>query len=571
MRTDAKDMTFSLAVAAFLVAASFLFFLLVHPYHLFFKEQIRLFIYTFEYTLSYLDKPGALSCFTGDFLTQFLYLRGGGAVVVSLLFLVEWIVATRVLRRFGCGMMTPLQALIPIIAEWFFFSRISYTPATSVSLILASLCFLAYSATGRKPVLMIAGVLFVPLLYCLAGAGMFLLALLVFFYEIYKRRGMLWPGFLIILIAGAYPLLVRHAYLLTAGQAYLYPSAGWQYAVPGMVMAGLAGVSMCFPKLKHRVTLRTFTFHLLALSVVFIVSLVYTVDRETEHILALASESYFGDRDRVHRLTEKGIPPHPVAAYYTNIAMSQRGELGDRLMEYYQPGASGLFLPVNPNTTWFNIFFSSDVHYYLGDMNMAQHSAMLGMIFSPAHRSSRMVKRLAEVNLALGDSTAAEKYLRMLDATLFHRKWAARMRETTTGKRPQPVTIDTIRRAEDYPAALKVLVKSDSDNRAALDYLLCYHLLNKDIPSFRSAFDTYYKEKAAYIPRVYGEALLVSLAAGKASEKEFKSYKFDTRLVKEFGEYTALYEKADGMLDPVRERFPSTYWLYYHFARMKEE
>jgi len=582
MRADAKDMVVSLVIAILLVVTSFSFFQFIQPYHLFFKEQIQLFLFTSEYFLSYLSKPGTLSCFIGDFLTQFLYLRGGGALVVSLLFLLEWLVVYCVLKRFGCGTLTPLWALLPVVADWFFLSQIYYTLAIPVSLILTLLFFLIYSVIKKKLVSLIIGVFFVPLLYCLVGSGMLLFPLLLLFYETYKRRRMVWSGLLILLIAAVYPSFICHSYLLTVEQAYLYPLVQWRYILSGVIILGLVIASLFFSEQNNRVTARVFVVHVLTVFIIWIIILVFATDKEREHILALASESYFGNWGRVYDLAEKEKLDNSMATYYANMALAGRGELGDRLMEYYQPGSSGLFLPVNSNTGWFTIFFSSDVYYYLGDMNMAQHSAMLGMIFSPANRSSRMVKRLAEVNLVLGDSTATEKYLRMLDATMYHKKWAGKMREVLssdqpesypwlTEKRAQLATYDTLRWAIDYQAALKVLVKSNPDNRAALDYLLSYYLLNKDIPSFKAAFDTYCKDKATYIPRAYSEALLISLAAAKASEKEFKSYKLDDRIVKEFGEYTTIYEESNGMLEPIRERFPITYWMYYHFAQINGE
>lgn len=578
MRADAKDMVVSLLIAGLLAVTSFLYFQFIQPYALFFKEQIRLFLYTSEYFLSYLNKPGTLSCFLGDFLTQFLYLRGGGALVVSLLFLLEWLVVYCVLKRFGGGTLTPLWALLPVLADWFFLGQIYYTLAIPVSLILVLVFFLMYSVIRKRAVALVTGLFFVPLLYSLVGAGMCLFPLLLLFYESDKKRGMLWAALLILLIAAVYPSFIRHSYLLTVEQAYLYPLAGWRYVLSGVIVLGLVVALLFFRKQNNRVTARVFVAHVLTVFILWIVCLVFATDRDREPVLALASESYFGHWDRVYDLAEKKKLSNGMATYYANMALAGRGELGDRLMEYDQPGSSGLFLPVNPGASWFTIFFSSDVYYFLGDMTMAQHSAMLGMIFSPRHRSSRMVKRLAELNLILGDSTATEKYLRMLDATRYHKKWAARMREVLssdqtedypwlTEKRAQLATQDRLRWATDNETALKVLVKSNPDNRVALDYLLSYYLLNKDISSFRATFDTYCKGKVTYTPRAYSEALLISLAATKATEKEFQSYQLDDRIVKAFGEYTTLYEESEGAPDPIRERFAGSYWMYYHFAQ----
>ncbi len=227
-----------------------------------------------------------------------------------------------------------------------------------------------------------------------------------------------------------------------------------------------------------------------------------------------------------------------------------------------------------------DIFFSSDVFFHLGDMNMAQHSAMLGMIFSPKHRSTRMVKRLAEINLVNGDTTATYKYLRLLDATLFHKRWAKEHEDMLTAinvddypwlkrKRELIPTRDTLRLAAEYPTSLKILIESNPDNSYALNYLLCFYLLNKDLPMFSNAYDIWCKEKPLYQSRLYHEALLIKLAITKASQKELETYNIPERTMMDFMDYTRIYEQSNGNLEMLREKYASSYWFYYHFAQIK--
>ena len=64
------------------------------------------------------------------------------------------------------------------------------------------------------------------------------------------------------------------------------------------------------------------------------------------------------------------------------------------------------------------------VMVYVRRYDHGEHCAMLSMIFSPRNSGSRMIKRLAEINLVNGDDEAALKYLRILDKTLLHKSWA---------------------------------------------------------------------------------------------------------------------------------------------------
>ena len=70
------------------------------------------------------------------------------------------------------------------------------------------------------------------------------------------------------------------------------------------------------------------------------------------------------------------------------------------------------------------IIFSNEVYFFLGDTNASQHRALIAMIFSPNHYSSRLLRRLVQINIINGEYKVAEKYLKILSKTLFHKKWA---------------------------------------------------------------------------------------------------------------------------------------------------
>jgi hypothetical protein len=536
---DKGETSILVATGGVFAVGCFSLFYFVFPYQLFFKEQMQLFLLTAGYFLSYFENPAWLAAYAGDFLTQFYYLRGGGATVLSLVLLVEFVLVVKMQRAFGLAdrrvLQTILLSLFPVGIACYLHTGLLWPLAMSVGVIFVLAAFLVYTRIDAKAKALGFGVLAVPALYTIAGMAFFLFPVLVIGYEISRRRIRPLYWLLLLVIAGAFPLMVKPLYLLTTRQAYIYPLKTW--------------------KINH-------------------------ISPDSEKALALASESYVEDWKKFYELANRYHLSNTLATYYTNIALSQQDELPDRLLDYYQPFTEGLFLPVESESNWVNIFFSSDVFFHLGDMNMAQHSAMQGMIFSPNHRSSRMVKRLAEINIVNNDSAAARKYLRMLDATLFHRKWAAAHEKMLTGnaddypwlkaKRLQIPTKDTLRLSADYPAVLHVLIESNPGNSYALDYLLCFYLLNKDVPSFGEAYDKWHKGKAR-LSRLYQEALLIRLAGTKASQKAIAAYAIPPELIKEYAEYTRIYEEPEGGMEQLRERFGKTYWFYYHFARMEKQ
>lgn len=581
MFTHRKDISFMLVAVGLFVVISFCFFQFLYPYHLFHKEQITLFLYTYGYFLSYLDKPAWLACYLGDFFTQFFYLRGGGALVLTAVLLVEWGVISRTLTRLRVGNTAMLFALFPVLIEWILYCRLGHTVADTFSAIIALGFFLGYTRISNKSLAIGAAFLMLPLIYTLAGGRLYLFVALIALYDSGRGRRAWIYWLLLTATAAALPFILRPFYLLTYEQAHLYPyRESVDYLSPMIIPFGVLLLQIRWFRLL-RLNIRTVAATGLLMLLLLAVGIYNQANFERERILALSSELYFGNWHRVYQLVESNKLNNPMATYFCNIALSQKNELPDKLLTHYQPATRGLFLPVNQSASALSIFFSNEVFFHLGDMNLAQHSAMLAMIFSPQCRSSRMVKRLAEINLINGDSAAARKYLRMLDATLFHRQWSASREAMLTAKEPnaypwlqtkraQIATRDTLRTSNNYVASLNLLVESNPENRVALDYLLCYHLLNKDIRSFRTTFDTYCKDKPMRLPRLYGEALLVCLASEKASPEEMQSYNIPGDVIADFMEYTRLYEANNGLAAPLSNRYASGYWFYFHFAKMKE-
>lgn len=301
-------------------------------------------------------------------------------------------------------------------------------------------------------------------------------------------------------------------------------------------------------------------------------------DLGREYLLALDSEMYFGRSEKVRKLLAEGEYRSPFTAYYYNLLNAQQNRLPDWLMDGYQPASQGLFLPVAPHSTYLTIYAANEVWFALGDMTMAEHAAILGMIFSPHHTGARAVKRLAEINLVNGDEAAAMKYLRLLQKTMCYRDWAERR---IPGKQTAEVcqwlerkrlllpATDTLRSSANIPLSLRHLLRNNPDNVLACDYLLCFDLLNKDI----GAFARDYQEFAAHrIPsRLYAEGLLVYLAGNKSPLDEVRKWNIPPQVLDEFGDYTRLYEANGGNGASLQAKYGKTYWFYFHYATMKKE
>ena len=265
-----------------------------------------------------------------------------------------------------------------------------------------------------------------------------------------------------------------------------------------------------------------------------------------------------------------------IGTYYYNLANAMNGQLADKLMNYYQPFERGLFLPVGEHSTPFKIACSGDVWFALGYMPLAERDAMLGMLFSPKHTGSRYLRRLAEANLVTGDMEAAAKYLRILLNSRHDRDWAlARFpdawsqdyRRRIEEKRALLPRLDLIHGMDQAPLILRVMLGSNPSNKMALDYLLCYDLLTKDIDAFVGDF-----EPSLTRSHLYEEAMLIFLAAkGGMTEENFAHYHITPQTLAQFNRFVTIYKQDGGSGRNLSGDFSKTYWYYYYFAVKNEQ
>ena len=507
------------------------------------------------------------ACLGGDFLTQFFYFKTAGAIVITLLFIAEWGLIFLTLKEFSVRRYALLWSLLPVIIEWTLFQTTSFSASFSVSFIIALFAFILYSGTNGITAVII-GIIVIPVLYVIAGASVFLFLALAILYDIYGNGNRYVYWIIMLALSLSIPFIFRHGNLLTFEQAYFYPFSSIKDALSLVTMVLLVLFFVCFKKLRaQKMRISYFVTTSVVLASILIIGLYKFTDRKQENLLGIVIEAYHNDWDKVLKIAEKAELRNPVATSYINIALSKKSLLGERLTDFYQQFTDGLLLPIAPTSDKFTIFAGNDAYFHIGDMEMAQHAAMLGMIFSTHQRSARMTERLFEINMIKGDLPAATKYKRMLESTLFHKVNPDRMKDLP---RQGVFRKDIIRSPNNVRASLELLTEGDPNNLPALNYLLCYYLLNKDIPAFFDAYTTYCKGKLSPVPKVYAQALLIHLAGRKSSIEEVTSYGIHPDMIRSFGEYTVLYERSGGKLAPVQEKFPDSYWLFYHFATQKK-
>ncbi len=508
-----QDLSITLAVLAI---AIFAFFFWMYPYHLFHKEQMMLFLYSGEFLRGYFHGEAWLACLAGDFLTQFFYYIGGGPFILSAVLTLFGLLTYRTFRQFASKRYAFPIMIILVLWEIGRSCGLTYPISATLSLIGAEGIFLLYNRSQTEWQRLIAGIPAMLLCYWCFGYGA-------------------WFCLALMLTAGIIAHHQRLSVLLASGilllPTTLYPATTW-WSKP---------------------------------------------DLDREYVLGLDAEHYFGNGQEMGKHLKKDR--HILwATYYRNLydathpsGINTPASLSRDLLAWDQPGTRALILPVNPSSSYLSILFANELWFTLGDMTLAEHCAMLSMIFSPRNSGSRMIKRLAEINLVNGDDGAALKYLRMLDKTLLHKSWAKKrmpgqqdpqVRDWLEKKRKDIPTQDQLRSGNDAVASLRNLVTSNAGNLRAYEYLLCYHLLSKDLRAFG---EDHVPGKVS--SPIFAEAMLINLARqGNIRAEELSKHQIPIEIAKKFADYTRLYESKDASL---KEKYGKTNWFYYHFAAIE--
>ena len=277
---------------------------------------------------------------------------------------------------------------------------------------------------------------------------------------------------------------------------------------------------------------------------------------EYDKIIGLDTEVEREHWDKVRKRSEKDLYMTEASCYY-NLAFAMDGRLGYSLFNYAQNYANSLLLWITTDISQFSSGIAGESWYHLGNMTLAEQSAMIALQASPRHTGARYLVRLAKVNLVTGEDGAAEKYLGLLSKTLCYGKWARSMmpghqdeaaQAWIAQKRAKLATGDFVYSTNDFRPVLLGLLEADPSNRMAREYLLCYDLLRFDLQRFMED----YSEDMIEAP-IYQEAILIWLNINnEMTEENAAKYGIGTSAINRMERF---FRYPDN--------YRNTYWYYY--------
>ena len=522
----------------FYFGGCFIFFAVFYKYHLYYLEQMQFFRVSWNYIARYFHKPALFSSLIGDFLTQFYFLKAGGAVIITGCLLLLWYLIDRTISRFVKSKYSYLLALLVTALITGLHLTIVYPLSATISLIIALAAFHFYVSLNGLTNRIIGGLILVPVIYITTGFAVFLFFLIVLLYEFKIKQIKGWKkwtyNFVLIAIVFILPISMRTFYYLTEKQAYKYPLTELSKPIPN------------------------FTF---------------------ETLFGLDYEWYSNHPEKTIELARKTPMKTRYVIYYYNLASAALNKLPENLLSFDQEGLNGIFVPFNEETNYLNLLFGNEVYYFIGDINASQHYVLMANTFSPRSESTRMIRRMVEDNIINGEYAVAQKYIKMLEQTLFYRRWAQDMEQFLynddlsnktpwiASKRAKMPIVDHIKSNPNYfVQSLYYLLDDHPDNQAALEYLLNICLLYKDITSFYNALVKYkYQYTGNYLPKLYQEALIIYSDMHK-NDVNLRNFQFSGDVIRQSALFKQMYQQNFGDKRALTQSFGNTYWFYYGFA-----
>ena len=282
--------------------------------------------------------------------------------------------------------------------------------------------------------------------------------------------------------------------------------------------------------------------------------------------------------NRIMLTADRRNPDTPKTVSCLNLALGKTGRMPDYQFSYFQNGPDGLLPPFIGDHT--NPVSTGEIFWHLGMVNTAQRFAFEAQEAIPDfQKSARCYQRLAETNLVNGDTLVARKYLKALQHTLFYRKWA---RETESlvevgslfEQRPELARVRDCRLREhdflysetEMDSMLGLLKVENPRNTMALDYLMAWCLLRKDLDRFVECLSLV---EAPTLPKSYQEALLLRWVLTHKDYNGLPAY-ISPAYVLRIREF--LTDANSGKTEAELQRtYGDSYWFYYYFRYRHSE
>ena len=498
-----------------------------------------MFLFDTGYFLERIVLPGGLADYISEFLVQFYYMPVLGGAIIALLLIGIQAVVWGLMKQYGARHDFPgyLLSFLPSIALWCAMGDQNVLLSFVVALFGALVMGWIHNRFHNRLVKVVFELVSTAMVYWFLGPVVFLYAALMIGDTLKnaQQKGNILSGMgysaCILILTIAWILLTTQTlqyplYRIFAGlNYYRYPGAisplpfvvmVWAVVIPflGMIPCRLKSLQ----KLQHSKVVMVLSYVLVI--VVSWIGIKASFDEMTYDLIDYDFLVRTEQWDKIIEKAEKKPATTPLSVSCVNLALSQKGQLADRLFEFYQNGGEGLFPTftrdmISPVST-------AEIFFRLGMVNDAERYMFEAQEAIPNYRkSARLTRRIVECEIINGNYQVAAKLLRRLQKTLFYRNWANQMmallgNEKAINQHPiygklrkyREKKQDFLFSDREMDQMLGLLFLNDKSNKMAYEYLMCYVLLQRDFNKFMQYYPLGRFVGYDHIPRSFQEILI---------------------------------------------------------------
>lgn len=504
-----------------------------------FQEQYQMFLFDTGYFLERIVLPGGLADYISEFLVQFYYMPVLGGAIIALLLMGIQAAVWGLMKQYGARHDFPgyLLSFLPSIALWCAMGDQNVLLSFVVALFGALVIGWIHNRFHNRLVKVVFELVSTALVYWFLGPVVFVYVVLMIGDTLKNalQKGNVLSG----IGYSVCILILTIAWILLSTQTLQYPVSRLflglnYYRYPGVtflliyiVMALAAFIPFLGMVHPHSSALQKWQKSKWVMAVAYVIVLFASVwgirtsfDELTYEMIDYDFWIRTEQWNKIIEHAEKKPATSPLGVSSVNLALSQTGQLPDRLFEFYQNGAEGLFPAFTRDMT--SPVSTSEVFYRLGMVNDAERYMFEAQEAIPNFRkSARLTRRIAECEIINGNYEVAAKLLRRLQKTLFYSNWAnqtmallgnekAINRHPVYGKlrKYREKKQDFLFSDREMDQMLGLLFLNDKSNKMAYEYLMCYVLLQRDFNKFMQYYPLGRFVGYDHIPRSFQEILI---------------------------------------------------------------
>lgn len=451
-----------------------------------------LFIYDWAELSGILARTGGLATLIASLLSQFFCLPLAGTIILSAFYILSACIVWKIVSKMNDRPIMKGLAFLPVVFLFLCMENDYYRFQGHAAFLLVIASLYLYVAVPQDKFRHVAGIIFIPLLYHLAGSAAVVFAASALMWEVCIKG-----------IKGLFALIYPIVFLLTAF-VYVKSSmiAGWEHALTPFMYYDWPSTYFfplyawaCVPllMLAARVTAASNAFprlaawgHVLGVAVALVLAGYFHNAVHSRSYYRLIQEQQLAleaEWDRIIETADRRQPNYLIS--YLNLALAKNGQLIEKL-GYYNPQPVSKVMFPTPNLKT-GLSLQSAVYLSWGYVSAARQAAFDANMVTPGMHNPQQLKVLVLTNMVLSAPDVAEKYINILEKTLFHRGWAAEMRRALNDPEYEPNELRRLREAlpdkgeyvrhDGLKGDMRDILEADPSNQILSQFYTAYQML----------------------------------------------------------------------------------------------